>query len=121
MFNNQYLRGLEGEFFEQIEHYHKSLDDISSDIKNLEKVLVKSGVEDFFLYISDDRIMYFEDSRIKYSDIDQENPKPLIECKSDIRINVYHFLPIFFKYAIGIISRYNETYLSIRGKECSPN
>jgi len=71
------------------------LDEISSDIRSLEKVLKNGFVNKCSFYIDDFEFLCWDGHRIILKNIDYT--KPLIETKFEIRLKYAKFLPDLLK------------------------
>lgn len=105
MFHDEELKIIEKEYRDIIDPYHLILDQISEDIRNLEKLLQNAGVGDFGIEISKRRHLAFEEKRIKYVDQDRGTISPLIEQKSSIRVEVSPYLSKLFQACIDIMKK----------------
>jgi hypothetical protein len=107
MFHNKKLEAIHEESKQIISDYQKELDKLSEDIKCLEKILQNSGVGEFMFEFSRGKNLGFSEGRLKYIDMNENiinhNPRPLIEHKAIIRMEVAAYLPEFFELCMNKI------------------
>jgi hypothetical protein len=101
MFHNKKLQEIHEESKDAIKKYQGCLDQLSEDIKALEKLLQNSGISEFSTELERCKYIMFTDNRLQYLDQNKnpiaQNPRPLIEQKAVIRMEVAEYLPDFFE------------------------
>ena len=101
MFHNNKLQSIHEASKDVIKYYHEILDKLSADIRLLEEVLRISGVSECTLELDNGHYLIFENSRLLYSKVEKNltasTPKPLIEQKATVRLQVADQLPVFFE------------------------
>jgi len=98
MFHNDELNKTAEEFQTEAKKRLYSLDQISSDIRSLEKVLHASAMPEFSYVINKDACLRWIKKRIHYSVSDM--CIPLIETKTEIRVECSYYLNSFLQLAL---------------------
>jgi len=81
----------------KLEKYLDELNELSKDIKQLERVLSHFAVSEHTMYLDkeESEYLYWSGYRINY--FKGKDYKALCECKKEIRIKCKEYLPQFFK------------------------
>jgi len=85
---------------------NKKLNQISKDIKSVEKSF-KSYVKTIFYFDTPENgRLYFNGDRLLY--IDSNTSKPLIEMPLEIRVKMYEYLPDLVESGLACLDKHND-------------
>ncbi len=82
---------------------NSKLDDISKEIREIEKILQSSNFPTISIKITqNDQVIKWDVEKRRLIAIEHDVEKPLIECKAYLRIDIYPFLESFIDKIIDI-------------------